>query len=126
MPGRPAVAGRLLDDDATILLRLDNGALGLIAVSQIALGEAGGVQLHLYGDKGSAHWGQAIAAGAARAGGMRSAVHSSSAHSLRIWITSSVMLVVYSAFRNVPILSCVPVPCGGGNTKERTDLGNTN
>lgn len=59
--GRPAVAGRLLDDDATILLRLDNGALGLIAVSQIALGEAGGAQLHLYGDKGSAHWGQATA-----------------------------------------------------------------
>ncbi len=59
--GRPAVAGRLLDDDATILLRMDNGALGLIAVSQIALGEADGVQLHLYGDKASAHWSQATA-----------------------------------------------------------------
>lgn len=59
--GRPAVAGRILDDDATILLRMDNGALGHIAVSQIALGEADGVQLSIYGDKGSAHWTQATA-----------------------------------------------------------------
>lgn len=57
--GRPAVAGRLLDDDATVLLRFNNGALGMIAVSQIALGEADGVQLSLYGDKGSVHWQQA-------------------------------------------------------------------
>lgn len=56
--GRPAVAGRILDDDATILLRLSNGALGTIAVSQIALGEADGVCLDLYGDKGSLHWRQ--------------------------------------------------------------------
>ncbi len=54
--GRPAVAGRLLDDDATILLRFANGALGTIAVSQIALGEADGIMLSLYGDKGSLHW----------------------------------------------------------------------
>ena len=69
---------------------------------------------------------QAVAAGAARAEGMRSAVHSSSAHSLRIWITSSVMLAVHSAFLNVPILSCVPTSIESGNTKGKSDLGNTN
>lgn len=56
--GRPAVAGRLLDDDATVLLRFDTGALGTIAVSQIALGEADGVSLAIYGDKGSVRWTQ--------------------------------------------------------------------
>lgn len=57
--GRPAVAGRILDDDATVLLRFENGALGMIAVSQIALGEAEGLQVSIYGDKGSLHWTQA-------------------------------------------------------------------
>lgn len=56
--GRPAVAGRTLDDDATVLLRFNNGALGMIATSQIALGEADGVSLSIYGDKGSVHWKQ--------------------------------------------------------------------
>lgn len=56
--GRPAVAGRSLDDDATIMLRFNNGALGMIAVSQIALGEADGICLSIYGDKGSVHWKQ--------------------------------------------------------------------
>jgi len=56
--GRPAVPGRVLDDDATVLLRFENGALGSLRVSQIALGEAGGIRLSLYGDKGSAHWRQ--------------------------------------------------------------------
>ena len=65
--GRPAVAGRLLDDDATILLRFANGALGTIAVSQIALGEADGVCLDLYGDKGSLHWQQSSGTVCARA-----------------------------------------------------------
>ncbi len=56
--GHPAVAGRILDDDATVMLRFENGAFGTISVSQIALGEADGVQLSLYGDKGSIHWKQ--------------------------------------------------------------------
>ncbi len=56
--GHPAVAGRLLDDDSTVMLRFANGAHGCIAVSQIALGEADGVCLSLYGDKGSVHWKQ--------------------------------------------------------------------
>jgi predicted dehydrogenase len=57
--GRPAVAGRLLDDDVTILLRFDNGAMGSIIASQIAIGEASGMQLSIYGDKGAVHWTQA-------------------------------------------------------------------
>jgi predicted dehydrogenase len=59
--GRPAVAGRLLDDDATVMLRFNNGALGMVAVSQIALGEADGISLSIYGDKGSVHWKQSTA-----------------------------------------------------------------
>ncbi len=59
--GRPAVPGRILDDDATVLLRFGNGALGTIAVSQIALGEADGIQLSVYGDKGAVHWRQCAA-----------------------------------------------------------------
>lgn len=57
--GRPAVAGRLLDDDVTVLLRFENGAMGSIAASQIAIGEANGMQLSIYGDKGAAYWTQA-------------------------------------------------------------------
>lgn len=56
--GRPAVAGRILDDDATVLLRFANGALGTIRASQIAVGEADGLVLDLYGDKGAVHWRQ--------------------------------------------------------------------
>lgn len=59
--GRPAVAGRLMDDDATVMLRFNNGALGMIAVSQIALGEADGIGISIYGDKGSVHWKQSSA-----------------------------------------------------------------
>lgn len=61
--GRPAVAGRILDDDATVLLRFANGALGTIRASQIALGEADGLVLDIYGDKGAAHWRQSTGHG---------------------------------------------------------------
>ncbi len=54
--GRPAIAGRILDDDATVLLRFNNGALGTLRVSQITLGEADGIRLAIYGDKGAVHW----------------------------------------------------------------------
>lgn len=59
--GHPAVAGRILDDDSAVLLRFENGAFGTISVSQIALGEADGVELDVYGDKASAHWKQSEA-----------------------------------------------------------------
>ena len=59
--GHPAVAGRLLDDDATVLLRFENGAMGNLSVSQIALGEADGLSLAIFGDKGSVYWQQGSA-----------------------------------------------------------------
>lgn len=50
------VAGRLLDDDATILVRMDNGAKGVIIASQIAVGEENELKIRVYGEKGSLEW----------------------------------------------------------------------
>ena len=50
------VAGRSLDDDCNVLLKLDNGAPGVLFVSQIAAGDRNDLQLHLYGEKGGLHW----------------------------------------------------------------------
>ncbi len=50
------VGGRSLDDDCNVLLKLDNGAPGVLFVSQIAAGDRNDLQLHLYGEKGGLHW----------------------------------------------------------------------
>ena len=50
------VAGRTLDDDCNVLLKLDNGAPGVLFVSQIAAGDRNDLQLHLYGEQGGLHW----------------------------------------------------------------------
>ena len=52
------VAGRALDDDCNVLLKLDNGAPGVLFVSQIAAGDRNDLQLHLFGEKGGLHWWQ--------------------------------------------------------------------
>ncbi len=52
------IAGRTLDDDCNVLLKLDNGAPGVLFVSQIAAGDRNDLQLHLYGEKGGLHWWQ--------------------------------------------------------------------
>jgi predicted dehydrogenase len=52
------VPGRSLDDDCNVLLKLDNGAPGVLFVSQIAAGDRNDLQLHLYGEKGGLHWWQ--------------------------------------------------------------------
>ena len=52
------VAGRVLDDDCNVLLKLDNGAPGVLFASQIAAGDRNDLQLHLYGEKGGLHWWQ--------------------------------------------------------------------
>jgi len=52
------VEGRKLDDDCTALLRLSNGAQGVLMASQIAAGEGNGLRLRVYGDKGSIDWRQ--------------------------------------------------------------------
>ena len=52
------VEGRQLDDDANMLLRLDNGAKGTLVCSQIACGEENALNIRLYGTKGGLEWHQ--------------------------------------------------------------------
>jgi predicted dehydrogenase len=52
------VASRRVDDDCTALLRLDNGANGVLMTSQIAAGEGNGLRLRVYGEAGSLDWKQ--------------------------------------------------------------------
>jgi predicted dehydrogenase len=55
---RTVVPGRKLDDDCNVLLRLDNGASGVLMASQVAAGERNGLRLRVYGEKGSIEWSQ--------------------------------------------------------------------
>lgn len=52
------VPGRPLDDDASILLRFNNGARGLIWSTQIGIGEENDLNIRVYGEKGSLEWHQ--------------------------------------------------------------------
>jgi predicted dehydrogenase len=52
------VADRRLDDDANILLRLDNGAKGTLTCSQIACGEENNLSIRVYGSKAALEWRQ--------------------------------------------------------------------
>ena len=52
------VEGRVLDDDATILLRFNNGARGVIEVSEVASGEENQFKLRIYGSDGCLEWSQ--------------------------------------------------------------------
>lgn len=53
------VPGRKLDDDGNVLLRLENGAKGLLHASQISVGEENGLNIRVYGSKGGLKWVQA-------------------------------------------------------------------
>lgn len=55
---RAVVAGRALDDDATIMLDFGNEVSGVILTSQIAVGEANGLRLRIYGERASIDWRQ--------------------------------------------------------------------
>jgi predicted dehydrogenase len=55
---RTVVEGRLLDDDCSAFLRLENGASGVLMASQVAAGEGNGLRLRVYGEKGSIDWRQ--------------------------------------------------------------------
>jgi predicted dehydrogenase len=55
---RTMVPGRVLDDDCSAMLTLENGAPGILAASQIAVGERNGLRLRVYGDKGGLAWNQ--------------------------------------------------------------------
>jgi len=52
------VAGRSLDDDANILLRLQGGARGTLVCSQVACGEANRLALRVYGSQAGLEWHQ--------------------------------------------------------------------
>jgi predicted dehydrogenase len=55
---RTVVPGRRVDDDCNAMLRLDNGATGVLMASQIAAGERNGLRLRVYGENGSIDWHQ--------------------------------------------------------------------
>lgn len=52
------VDGRLLDDDGSVLLRFDNGARGILSVSQISAGEENSLSIRVYGTKAGLEWRQ--------------------------------------------------------------------
>ena len=53
---RPCVAGRLIPDDATVLVRTDQGIDGVFLLSQIAAGHREGLVFEITGDTGSMRW----------------------------------------------------------------------
>ena len=55
---RSVVKGRPLDDDCSALMRLNNGASGVLMASQIAAGEGNGLRLRVYGEDASLDWKQ--------------------------------------------------------------------
>ncbi len=52
------VAGRQLEDDANILLRLEKGGKGVLACSQVACGEENSLSIRIYGSKAGLEWRQ--------------------------------------------------------------------
>jgi len=52
------VDGRILDDDANMLLRFENGAKGVLHSSQIAVGEENNLNIRIWGEKGGIEWHQ--------------------------------------------------------------------
>ena len=52
------VPGRRVDDDATMLLHFAGGAKGVLAISQVAVGEGNRLSLRVYGTRGSLEWRQ--------------------------------------------------------------------
>lgn len=52
------VKGRHLDDDGSVLMKLSNGASGVLFASQIAAGEENNIKIRVYGEKGGIEWQQ--------------------------------------------------------------------
>ncbi|MBT5073892.1 MAG: Gfo/Idh/MocA family oxidoreductase [Kordiimonadaceae bacterium] len=52
------VKGRLLDDDGSVLFRMQNGASGTLTASQICAGEENALKIKIYGEKGGLEWHQ--------------------------------------------------------------------
>lgn len=52
------VDGRKIDDDATVLLKFENGASGILFATQVATGEENNIKIRVYGEKGGLEWQQ--------------------------------------------------------------------
>ncbi len=52
------IEGRRLEDDGNVLLRLENGARGVLHASQICVGEENPLNIRVYGEKGGLAWHQ--------------------------------------------------------------------
>jgi len=52
------VPGRVLEDDANILVRYSGGAKGVLHCSQISIGEENNLNIRVYGDEASLEWHQ--------------------------------------------------------------------
>lgn len=52
------VKGRKLDDDGNVLLRFNNGAHGVLHVSQVSIGEENNLAIWVYGDQKGLEWHQ--------------------------------------------------------------------
>ena len=52
------VKGRKIDDDASMLIRFDNGASGVLMATQVAAGEENNLNIRVYGEKGGLEWKQ--------------------------------------------------------------------
>jgi predicted dehydrogenase len=50
------VEGRMLDDDGNVLLKMENGAAGVLMASQVAAGEENALKIRVYGEKGGLEW----------------------------------------------------------------------
>ncbi|MDU9038067.1 Gfo/Idh/MocA family protein [Pseudomonas corrugata] len=52
------IPGRQLDDDAAMLLRMSDGASGVLIASQVCAGEENPLKIRVYGDEGALEWRQ--------------------------------------------------------------------
>jgi predicted dehydrogenase len=52
------VPGRLLDDDANVLLHFTNGARGILTVSQVCVGQENNIKIRIWGTEGALEWHQ--------------------------------------------------------------------
>ncbi|MCX8473500.1 MAG: Gfo/Idh/MocA family oxidoreductase [Sediminibacterium sp.] len=52
------VPGRMLDDDGSVLLKLENGLSGILSASQVCAGEENNVKIKIYGENGGLEWQQ--------------------------------------------------------------------
>ncbi|MBZ9782116.1 Gfo/Idh/MocA family oxidoreductase [Pseudomonas sp. REP124] len=52
------IEGRQLDDDASMLFKMADGASGMLIASQVCAGEENPLKIRIYGDKGGLEWRQ--------------------------------------------------------------------